>query len=138
MPYDDLDLTQVPSLAHRSYRLIIDLFLLLMTGDRLLLEEFNLTNSQYRVLTLLDESRGQRLTVLSERMLVTRSTITRLIDQMEAAGWIKRVDDPEDRRAQQVTLTPSGLLLRDRAYAAHEASLLERFSRITEENQTQL
>jgi len=138
MTYDDLDLSQVRSFPHRSYRLISDLFLLLLTGDRQVFQEFNLTNSQYRVLTLLDEKQGQRLTVLSDRMLVTRSTITRLIDQMEGLGWIKRVDDPEDRRAQQVTLTPAGAALRDNAYAAHETSLEQRFSQFTEEDQRQL
>lgn len=137
MSFDDFDLTNIPSNAHRLYRLIHDLYVVLDVGDREILEPFGLTTSQYRVLVLLDADYGQRLITLSDRLLVARSTITRLIDQMEAAGWVHRVDDPHDRRAQHIALTPAGLELRNRAYAAHEASLEDRM-RVLEENDQQL
>lgn len=116
----------------RQYRLIHDIYILLDAGDRHVLNRFNLTKSQYRILTLLDLEHGQRLTTLSDRMLCARSTITRLIDQMEAAGLVHRIDDPEDRRAQRVALTPDGAALCGQARVVHEASLEQRMNGIPE------
>lgn len=126
------------TVAHNLYRLIHDVYVLLDSADRDLLARFNLTPSQYRVLILLHPLDGRRLTDLSDRMLVARSTITRMIDQMEAAGWVHRIADPEDRRAQRVALTSTGSALRQRAYMAHEQSLFERIALLPENEQMQL
>lgn len=138
MSFDDFDLDHIPSNAHRLYRLIHDLYVVIDAGDRDVLEPFGLTPSQYRVLVLLDADYGQRLITLSDRLLVARSTITRLIDQMEDAGWVHRVDDPSDRRAQHVALTPMGLTLRNQAYAAHEHSIEDRMGVLAERDQQRL
>ncbi len=125
------------TLPYRQYRLFHDIYILFDAGDRNVLREFNLTNSQYRVLVLLNAEYGQRLMTLSDRMLCARSTITRLIDQMEAAHLVHRITDPEDRRAQRVALTPQGVELRARAMAAHENSLTQRFCFLDESEQRQ-
>lgn len=138
MSFDDFDLDHIPSNAHRLYRLIHDLYVVIDAGDRDVLEPFGLTPSQYRVLVLLDANYGQRLITLSDRLLVARSTITRLIDQMEDAGWVHRIDDPSDRRAQHVALTPMGLALRNQAYAAHEHSIEDRMGVLGERDQQRL
>ena len=116
--------------SHKLYRLIKDIFVLLDFSDRYILEEFNLTSSQYRVLTLLCQENSQRLATLSDRMLVARSTITRIIDQMEAANLVERIIDPGDRRAQHVNLTPQGLDLLKRSTVAHQTALEERFAQL--------
>ncbi len=121
--------------AHRHYRLIHDIYVLLDAGDRNVLHQYDLTSSQYRVLILLDPLRGERLMTLSDWMLCARSTVTRLIDQMEAANLVCRVVDPEDRRAQRVALTAQGVALRDKVHQAHENSLLARFGNLTEAEQ---
>lgn len=124
-----------PPAVHQVYRLLHDVYVLLDSGDGTLLKEFNLTLSQYTLLTLLRSGEGQHLITLSDRLLVARSTITRLVSQMEAAGLVLRMGDPEDRRAQWVALTPAGHDLLRRAYAAHEASLEGRFSRLSQADQ---
>jgi DNA-binding MarR family transcriptional regulator len=60
-------------------------------------------------------------------MFCARSTVTRLVDQMEAAELVWREIDSTDRRAQRVRLTPAGAQIRQRAQQAHEASLERRF-----------
>lgn len=118
------------SLAYRNYRLFHDIYVQLDAGDRLILSGFGLTTAQYRILFLLDPTseQGERLTDLSDRLLCARSTVTRLIDGLEAAGWVTRDDHSSDRRAQSVLLTPAGIELRARAIEAHERSLVERMS----------
>ena len=49
-----------------------------------------------------------RMQELSERALFTRSGMTRLVDRMEKAGYVRRESVPGDRRGVFVILTPSG------------------------------
>ncbi|MBN1562837.1 MAG: MarR family transcriptional regulator [Anaerolineae bacterium] len=121
-----LDCFDIPT--YKLYHLIKDVFVLLDFTDRYILQEFDLTPPQYRVLTLLCLENSQRLASIADRMLVARSTVTRIIDQMEAAQLVARVIDPEDRRAQHVSLTPQGLARFQRAATAHQVALEERFA----------
>ena len=59
---------------------------------------------------------GIRGVEIGEQCLMTATRVSRLLDRAEAAGYVERQPDPEDRRAQHVVLTTKG---RDaaRAYA---------------------
>ncbi len=46
---------------------------------------------------------------LGERLIVTRATVTGLLDSLERRGLVQRSANPEDRRSLLVTLTKSGL-----------------------------
>lgn len=48
-------------------------------------------------------------------LLVSSSALTHRIDQVEAAGWVKRRPDPNDRRSIQIRLTRSGKQVVDEA-----------------------
>lgn len=122
----------------QQYRMIHDIYVLLDDGDRHVLRDFDLNTSQYAALMQLDIEDGQRLTDLSTRLLRDKSTITRIVDQLEGAGLVQRVADPDDRRAQRVVLTPAGVERRVRARAAHERSLERRLSVLSEAEQQQL
>jgi DNA-binding MarR family transcriptional regulator len=101
-------------------------------GDRLTLAGTNLTPTQFTVLQLIDPGQGERLTRLSQLMMLAKSTITRLIDQLEEAGYVQRDDDPDDRRAQRVVLTASGRELRLQTGETHHWSLERRFQVLDE------
>ncbi|MCC6906083.1 MAG: MarR family transcriptional regulator [Anaerolineae bacterium] len=111
-----------------QYRLLQDIFVLLDDGDRNDLAEFGITTSQFRVLMLLNTVQGIRLATLADRLLLARSTITRIVDQLEQDRLTKRLDDPADRRAQHVVLTELGAQLRQQAQVAHLRSLERRLS----------
>jgi len=131
-------LFNIPLLAQQQYRMFHDIYILLDSSDRQILSAFNLTTSQYTTLLLLDVSNGQRLGYLSDRLLVDKSTVTRIIDQLEREGLVQRVADPTDRRAQRVLLTSAGLERRTKAYAAHTESLERRLNSLTPVEQTLL
>src|SRR5574341_214685 len=114
------------TMAQQQYRVLHDIYVLLDDGDRRVFQSFALTTSQYAVLMLLDECEGCRLTTVSDRLLLARSTITRIIDQLERAGLVWRAADPHDRRAQRAILTPAGATRRDEAHEAHRRSLERR------------
>lgn len=68
-----------------------------------------LTAAQYNVLNVLaPEAAGMSQRELSDHLVVDRSNVTGLLDRMEKAGWVRRDDDPADRRVYRVTLTPAG------------------------------
>lgn len=68
---------------------------------------------------------------LAERLGVRLSTMTGIVDQLEAKGLIRRHEHPRDRRAFEVRLTPRGKSLYRSANAAfltHLAPLARRRS----------
>lgn len=124
--------------AVQQYRMLHDIYVLLDDGDRRVLAQFGLTTSQYAVLLLLDCDDGRRLTTVSDRLLLARSTITRLVDQLEEAGLVQRDADPHDRRAQRVILTRLGAERRTAAQAAHERSVERRMTVLEQTENEQL
>jgi DNA-binding MarR family transcriptional regulator len=68
-----------------------------------------LSGAQYNVLNVVAlHADGLSQRELSEHLVVDRSNITGLVDRMEKAGWLRRRDDPQDRRVYRVLLTPAG------------------------------
>jgi DNA-binding MarR family transcriptional regulator len=126
------------SLAAQQYRMFHDIYVMLDDGDRRVLRSFGLSASQYAVLLLLDGDEGWRLTDLSERLLLDKSTVTRLVDRLEQAGLVRRIPDRADRRVQRVVLTERGVEQRDCARAAHERSLARRLAALGPAEQRQL
>ncbi len=124
--------------VQQHYHAIHDIYVLLDDGDRRTLRAFGLTLPQYAVLRLLDLEKGRRLTSLSKRLLRSKSSITRIVDQLERDELVRRAPDPDDRRAQRVYLTPAGAARYAQAHVAHERSLQQRFSVLSEAEQQQL
>ncbi|WP_405650274.1 MarR family winged helix-turn-helix transcriptional regulator [Streptomyces sp. NBC_00019] len=61
------------------------------------------------ILRHIAESEPLRPGVLAVRLSVEASHVTRQLRQLERGGYVIRVADPEDRRAQRVQLTDEGL-----------------------------
>lgn len=51
--------------------------------------------------------------------MVSSGTMTNRLDQLEKAGFIERLHNPEDRRGVIIALTPAGLSLVDEAVTSH-------------------
>ena len=68
-----------------------------------------LTAAQYNVLNILaGEPAGISQRILGERLVVDRSNVTGLLDRLEKNNWVRRADDPDDRRVYRVQLTLAG------------------------------
>lgn len=94
-----------------------------------------LTLNDYEVLLHLSRADGKRLrrVDLAERVLLTPSGITRLLEGLERAGYVERASCDSDARVTYAQLTDEGeTKLRDAA-GAHVASIreffVERFSK---------
>jgi DNA-binding MarR family transcriptional regulator len=74
-----------------------------------LFRPLGLTASQYNVLNVLaPRAGGMSQRELSDVLVVDRSNVTGLLDRMEKAHWVRRADDPYDRRVYRITLTSAG------------------------------
>ena len=68
-----------------------------------------LSAREYGVLYALSAApNGVRITELRSDVLLTQPGISRLITRLEAAGFVERLDDPDDGRACRIRLTKAG------------------------------
>lgn len=73
------------------------------------------------IMSLLGEQ-GCRLTELAERLSISKQACNQAANQVENAGYIKRVPDPDDKRAKILVLTDDGRnLIKDGVQAAQSA-----------------
>src|SRR5712672_4365543 len=70
-----------------------------------------LSLAEYDALLQISHAPGRRvrMNVLAERVILSRSGITRLVDRLEAAGSVERMACSTDARGQEAVLTPVGL-----------------------------
>ncbi len=54
---------------------------------------------------------GVRQVTLASYIGIEGASLVRLLDELSASGFVIRKDDPDDRRAKTIWLTPSGLSL---------------------------
>jgi MarR family transcriptional regulator, 2-MHQ and catechol-resistance regulon repressor len=85
------------------------------------LAAFGLSKSALNVLLILRQSDepGMLLHDLGEMLLVSRANVTGLIDHLETKGWVRRVVDPQDRRARFAHLTASGRAVLNECLPVH-------------------
>ena len=67
-------------------------------------------------------------TDLSERIILSKSGMTALVDRLEHRGLLARVPDPTDRRAVRVAITDDGMHLFRVAAKAHLAGIERHFA----------
>ena len=87
----------------------------------------DVTIAQARVLARVS-SKGTRITELAERARVSKQTVTFMVDQLERAGYVRRVPDPSDARARLVVFADRGLAAQQVARRA-EAVVQEEWTR---------
>ena len=84
------------------------------------LRPHGLTFARYEALVLLSFSRHGRLPmrVMGERLQLHPTSVTNIVDRLQADGLVRRVPHPTDRRATLVEISDSGAAVLDDATAA--------------------
>jgi DNA-binding MarR family transcriptional regulator len=62
-------------------------------------------------------------TELGERTLITKGTLTGVVDRLAERGWVERIAHGSDRRCQIIRLTKSGEALFAKVFPVHMAHL---------------
>jgi MarR family 2-MHQ and catechol resistance regulon transcriptional repressor len=89
-----------------------------------------LTTGQADVIFTLGNTEGMTFKEIGERTLITKGTLTGVIDRLEAKGLVERVAHPGDRRCTRVRLTETGQDCFEKRFTAHIAYLKSRFDRL--------
>jgi MarR family transcriptional regulator for hemolysin len=67
--------------------------------------KFGLTRAQWRATKMLYYREGLRQTELAEQLEMEPIAVGRVIDRLQAAGFVERRPDPKDRRAWRLYVT---------------------------------
>jgi DNA-binding MarR family transcriptional regulator len=99
--------------------------------DAELAQAHDLPLSSYEVLITLQSAPGKkrRMAELADRVLLSRSGMTRLVDRLEREGLLERDTCTSDGRGCFAVLTPAGEDLLARARPTHLSGVRERFLR---------
>jgi DNA-binding MarR family transcriptional regulator len=82
------------------------------------LDELDLTFMQAHALRLLEPGEERTMGKLAGTIKCDPSNITGIVDRLEARGLVERRSAVGDRRVKAVALTPAGVALRARVFAA--------------------
>jgi DNA-binding MarR family transcriptional regulator len=72
--------------------------------------------------------RSLRVKELADEVVLSPTAMSRFVDRVEAAGYVRREADPDDRRALQVTLTDEGVELLRRMWPVYAEGIERHFA----------
>lgn len=79
----------------------------------------DLTPSQFDIIATLGNTDGMNFRELGEKTLITKGTLTGVVDRLEAKGLVRRVASASDGRSQIVQLTHKGEALFAKVFPPH-------------------
>ena len=97
--------------------------------------QFGLTPPQFDILATLGNTPGMSFKELGEKTLITKGTLTGVIDRLELRGLVKRAQSKSDGRSTIVHLTRKGEEEFARIFPPHVAYLRLPFAALGDEEQ---
>lgn len=78
-----------------------------------------LTPAQFDIVATLGNTTGMNFKELGEKTLITKGTLTGVVDRLEAQRLVRRSASAEDGRSMIVSLTPAGERQFEKVFPAH-------------------
>ncbi|HOI66813.1 MAG TPA: MarR family transcriptional regulator [Thiomonas arsenitoxydans] len=94
-------------------------------------QSLGLTPAQFDVVATLGNTEGMNPKQLGDKTLITKGTLTGVVDRLLAKGLVQRLPDPSDGRGQIVRLTTRGQKVFEQVFPAHGAHLAQAFSKLS-------
>jgi len=124
---------ELPHLKDDPYlkilRPLVEAYLAFWREDSRHIKSLKLTPSQFDVIATLGDTDGMTCAELSGATLVTKGTLTGVLDRLAAKGLIQREAVTGDRRCTKIKLTQKGEILFRKVFAAHIAHIKPFFER---------
>lgn len=95
--------------------------------DEVHIRKLGLTCPQFDVIATLGNTPGLTMGQIAEKTLVTKGTLTGIVDRLETKGLVQRIVPPENRRCFVIALTPTGEQIFNTAFPAHIQLLKQQF-----------
>lgn len=89
-----------------------------------------LTPSQFDIIATLGDTPGMTFKELGEQTLITKGTLTGVVDRLEDKGLVKRVGLPQDGRCSVVMLTRAGEREFKRVFLPHVDHMGKAFGKV--------
>lgn len=102
------------------------------------IRETGLTAPQFDILVTLGNTDGMTFKELGQRTLITKGTLTGVVDRLEARGLARREASAKDGRSTVVRLTAEGESLFSRVFEPHLAFLAPAFETLPDAARTDL
>ena len=132
----DLDFKDDPYL--KVLRPLVEAYLAFWMQDSRHIRSMRLTPSQFDVIATLGDSNGMTCAQLSAATLVTKGTLTGVLDRLAAKRLIRRTATNTDRRCVNIQLTEKGETLFKKTFPAHSRFLRPYFTRALTQKEAEL
>lgn len=117
----------------RSIRLLAECYQAFELRSGRHVRQLGVTPAQFDIIATLGRTKGMSFTELASRTLITKGTLSGVIDRLQMRGLVVREAIEGDGRRVLVRLTEEGDWLFDRIFPAHVEYLEERFADFTSE-----
>jgi MarR family transcriptional regulator, 2-MHQ and catechol-resistance regulon repressor len=87
------------------------------------IRQFDLTPAQFDVIATLGNTNGLSMGEIGEKTLITKGTLTGVIDRLIQKQLVLREVPPDNRRNVMVQLTPQGQRIFEQSFPSHIARL---------------
>jgi MarR family 2-MHQ and catechol resistance regulon transcriptional repressor len=94
--------------------------------------QYGLTHPQFDIIATLGNTHGMSYKELGDRTLITKGTLTGVIERLEQKGLVERQRNAEDKRSFFVRLTPQGEQLFSEVFPKVLANGRKAFSHYTD------
>ena len=93
--------------------------------------QFDLTPAQFDVIATLGNTQGMTMGDIGEKTLITKGTLTGVVDRLVQKQLVQRETPADNRRSVVVQLTAAGQAVFEQVFPAHIAHIKERFEQLT-------
>ena len=98
------------------------------------IRSLGLTPPQFDIVATLGNTPGMTPKELGEKTLITKGTLTGVVDRLGNKGLVRRAASPSDGRSQVVQLTRAGEKLFARVFPAHVKYMQRAFAQLSPED----
>jgi MarR family transcriptional regulator for hemolysin len=102
---------------------ITDVSRLIRTVFERRVRTYGLTRAQWMVIARVHRRPGLSQSEIADLLEIEKAPAGRLIDRMEAKGWLERRADPKDRRINRLHLTAGGKRIHKASWPVAEATV---------------
>lgn len=98
------------------------------------LAKFGLNKAKMEIMYYVAHHQSVSVKLLAEKMSITSSAATQLIDGLVENGWLKRTHDKDDRRSVLVTMSEKGKTKFSKFKKAHLQRIAEKMVALSDED----
>jgi DNA-binding MarR family transcriptional regulator len=98
----------------------------------------NLSRLHVHIMNIVSEENALPISEIAKRVLIPKSQMTLLINQLDSAGMVARKPGPDDRRVSEISLTARGRTTINQLVEILKNSVREKLSYLNEEELVEL